>query len=272
MALPIFDHMNALASSTDVTAAPSVAANVGHRQATAVAIHEAGQLLAAHPDNDGAYRDLEAYEAGVSKCTTQELRLAVELARGAQLADALIRAGYRFNSARQRQTNAAFLITRKPHVHAVLAGLRRSAVMRAEVSVAQVRAEQARIAFSNVNHYEIDHDGSVNLKPGAPLDAVQAVSSVEIDEVETQTERGTRIRRKKKLRLWDKSSALKALAADLGMASGGEPGRGDVNVHVAVVEVHGGDLGMHRTAPAEVGTVELGDGAHDSMAPVASSE
>jgi len=245
--------------------APKVARGVdpGH---WASVVHAAGYCLSQQPDTDAAYSDVEAYETAVAKCTNKELRLAVELAKGKQLAEALHAAGYRSSGGATRyQTKLASDIRRRPHVVAVERGMRRAALFRAEIDAGQVTAELARIAFSSVNHYEVDDAGRVQLAPGAPLDAVQAVSSVEVDETVTQTETATITRRKKRLKLHPKVAALAKLAETLGMVQ--TPGA-SANVGVQII-VQSGELGMQRAEPIAVlgaPAVETGSSREDDPA------
>lgn len=171
---------------------------------------EARRGLAEIEDADAA---LGEYEAAFSACTERELRFAIELAKGARLAAAHAAAGYRYRGSMRARAHDAYRIRQRPHVRTVERFLRRAAIHRAEVEVADVRAEVVRIAFSNIKHYVFEPDGTVSLAPDAPVDAMRAVAWCDT----RRTKRGGIERISTVLRLWDKLSALRLLAEDLGI-------------------------------------------------------
>jgi len=156
---------------------------------------------------------LGEYEAACAACTERELRFAIELAKGARLADAHAAAGYRYRGSMRARAHDAYRIRQRPNVMIVERCLRRVAIHRAEVEVADVRAELVRIAFSNIKHYVIEPGGTVGLAPDAPADAMRAVAWCDA----RCTKRKGIERISTVLRLWDKLSALRLLAEDLGI-------------------------------------------------------
>lgn len=210
-------------------------------------VDEAVHVLASLPDGDRVARE---FAEACNTCTPKQLRLSVAVASGLTLAEAYAAAGFsREGGKRWREVEAGRTL-RKPHVVTVLAGLKRSAVLRSEISLTQVHAELARVAFSDLAHYDVQPDGTVTVKPDAPHDATRALSGLEVDRF-TMLDGATRV--KTRVRLHNKVAALQALAAaltpaDAANALAGLPGGGRATIEI---HVHGGDMGLARVAAAQ---------------------
>jgi phage terminase small subunit len=80
----------------------------------------------------------------------------------------------------------------------------------------QVLNELALLAFSNVDHYEVDDDGNVQVKADAPKGAIRAVSSI---KRRVTTDPKGNVTREVELRLWDKPGPLKTAGRHVGLFS-----------------------------------------------------
>ncbi len=91
---------------------------------------------------------------------------------------------------------------------------------RTRITTDRVLEELASICFSNVEHYERgEPDSPLRLKPGAPHDAMRAVSSVkkQILSSESSEDGTSRTLITVEYRLWDKPKALALAMRNLGM-------------------------------------------------------
>jgi phage terminase small subunit len=88
----------------------------------------------------------------------------------------------------------------------------------AYVTASRVLVELAIVGQSSLEDYVLTEDGRVVLAPGAPREAMRAVSSVERKVTVTTDDLGNERRVvDTKIRLWDKTRALELLAKHLGM-------------------------------------------------------
>jgi phage terminase small subunit len=88
----------------------------------------------------------------------------------------------------------------------------------AYVTASRVLVELAIVGQSSLEDYVLTEDGRVVLAPGAPREAMRAVSSVERKVTVTTDDAGNERRViDTKIRLWDKTRALELLAKHLGM-------------------------------------------------------
>jgi phage terminase small subunit len=115
---------------------------------------------------------------------------------------AAIRAGY---SARSASVQAARLLANAKVAAAIEAG-KAARAERTGITQERVLQELAVLAFSDIDHYEIDDNGQVVLAAGAPKTAKRAISSLK-KRVTFDAEGG--ITREVELRFWDKPGALK---------------------------------------------------------------
>lgn len=154
-------------------------------------------------------------------------RFAQELAKGKTADEAYVLAGYRAN-----RGNASTLKANQS-IEARVAEILGKGSQRAEVSVARILEELARLGMSDVRR-AFDADG--NLLPIEDWDdaLAAAVSSIEVvtrglpgeahEELDGQPHggalkrnRGAKVEYVHKIKFWDKNSALEKLAKHLGM-------------------------------------------------------
>lgn len=128
---------------------------------------------------------------------------------------AAIRAGYSAKTAGQQGPR---LLENAEIARAIEAGMKARAD-RTGVTAARVLTELALIGFSDVSHYRVNPEsGALELEPGAPPEAMRAVSSVK-RKTRTFTDKdgGTETTHDVEIRLWDKNTALANAGRHLGM-------------------------------------------------------
>jgi phage terminase small subunit len=126
---------------------------------------------------------------------------------------AAIRAGY---SARTAHVQGPRLLA-NVRVAGRVAALQDARAERTNVEADRVLTEIALLSHSDIRHYVIDPSGNLALAPGAPDDAMRAVSSVKRrsrtrtygELVETTIE--------VEFRLWDKPASVRMAASHLGL-------------------------------------------------------
>jgi hypothetical protein len=94
--------------------------------------------------------------------------------------------------------------------------------------------EYSIIAFSDITNYRIQR-GELTVKPGVPEYYTRAVQAVDIEETVWIDDQGLeRTTVKTKVRLWNKTEALKMLAMYQALLAGkgGDPGITDKSQHV----------------------------------------
>lgn len=123
---------------------------------------------------------------------------------------AAIRAGYKKEAANEQ---ASRLLARRNIKAAVEKG-KRERSERTNIKSDRVLDETARLAFSNISHYQLSDDGQVQLAPGAPETAMSAVSSI---KRKTFLGEGGDVRHEVELKLWDKPAALRLAGMHLGL-------------------------------------------------------
>ncbi len=134
---------------------------------------------------------------------------------------AAIRAGYSAKTA----SSIAFTLLRKVEIQEAIVAKQRELAHKAGVTRERIVAEAARLAFSDVRQL-FDSDG--NLKQIKDLDdaAAAAVAGVEL----TVAGNGDDVVMTKKIKLWDKNSAIDKLLKHLGMEGGESTPKGVVIV------------------------------------------
>jgi phage terminase small subunit len=120
-------------------------------------------------------------------------------------AQAAIRAGYAVNSARQ---TAHDLLTLPDIARAVEKG-KDDDEKRAGLTRERVLIEVRELAHSCVTNYQVDEGGNVTLAPGAPPDAMQAVSSIKRRITTYGEGENARTQVDVEIKLWDKPGAIK---------------------------------------------------------------
>lgn len=121
----------------------------------------------------------------------------------------------------------------RPDIRAARAELAEQALERVGITQAMILRELARIAFSDPRRL-FDKDG--NIKPPHELDdeAAAMVAGIEVIERELEAKDGKKtVKRKIKVRRWDKRQALRDLAEFAGMTKGEKGGGGTIfNVQI----------------------------------------
>lgn len=127
---------------------------------------------------------------------------------------AAIRAGYSAQTANQQSSRLLAHVKIKAAIEAALEAKRN----RALVSQDEVVRELARIAFSDVWHYQQGEGRALEVIQGAPDGASRAVASVK-HKTRTIPQEGAEpiVHHEVEYRLWDKNTALANLAKHLGM-------------------------------------------------------
>ena len=123
---------------------------------------------------------------------------------------AAIRAGY--SEATASQQGARLLANVK-----IAAAIREAMDQRAErvqLQADEVLAELRALVRSNVKHFKIDDNGSVELASDAPPDAFRAVASV---KHKIRSDDDGNVMREVELKLWDKNSAIDKAMRHLGI-------------------------------------------------------
>lgn len=121
------------------------------------------------------------------------------------------RAGYAVGRAKQ----TACSLLKKPAVQALIAAGKAARSQRTQVTADRVLEELALVAFSNIDHYEVDAEtGRVTLAEGAPRAAKRAISSVKYRVITTKAGVTTR---ETELRLWSKDTAIGNAMKHLGL-------------------------------------------------------
>lgn len=120
----------------------------------------------------------------------------------------------------------------RPDIRAARAELAEQALERVGITQAMILRELARIAFSDPRRL---FDAHGNVKPPHELDADAAamVAGFEVIERELETKGDKVVKRKIKVRRWDKRQALRDLAEFAGMAKSENAGGGTIfNVQI----------------------------------------
>jgi phage terminase small subunit len=118
---------------------------------------------------------------------------------------ALKRAGYSEHTAKHQ----GYRIVHLPAVaQAIKAAMERRAA-KMELTQRRVLQELKALAFSDIGNYQADASGHVKLAPGAPPDAMRAVSSIKRKPGSFGVE--------VEIRLWDKPGTLKLAGKHLGV-------------------------------------------------------
>jgi len=113
----------------------------------------------------------------------------------------------------------AFRLLRKSRVKAYLAELREQASVKEEITPERVIRELGILAFSDITNYDVNTQGELTLKPKVQRGATRAVQSVTFDEHIVEGRDGSvTTRRKKSVKVHEKSSSLDKLCKHLGIA------------------------------------------------------
>jgi len=123
---------------------------------------------------------------------------------------AAIAAGY---SAKTAGSQGERLL-RHAEISGALAEARAKLEIKTEITQERVLAELALLAFSSVDHYEVDELGNVTAKADAPKGAMRAISSI---KRKTFTTKDGDVSREVEIKLWDKPGPLKLAGKHVGL-------------------------------------------------------
>lgn len=118
---------------------------------------------------------------------------------------AAIRAGYAPKAAEQQ----GHVLLRNPKLAVVIAERQEKTATKAGITRERVLRETELLAHSNVDHYMLDETGRLVIAPGAPPDAMQAVSSIKYKVTTYGTGENARTERTCEFKLWDKPGSIK---------------------------------------------------------------
>lgn len=127
-------------------------------------------------------------------------------------AQAGIRAGY------SKNYNTTRLLS-KPNIAAAIERATAQKMSRVQVSQDTVLHEMSLLAQSNLSHYIVDEDGTVQLADGAPEGAMRAIQSIKrrvTVKYDPKTEEVTKTF-DVELKLWDKPGALRLMGKHTGL-------------------------------------------------------
>jgi len=145
-----------------------------------------------------------------NKLTPRETRFVCEYLIDRSATQAAIRAGY---SPRSAKTTGPRLLAR-PAVAEVVAKASLEQSARTGITAERVLRELEALAFSDVSHYRLNDDGTVQLAEGAPTNAMKAVQSI---KHRVYTDKGGGTTRTVELKLWDKPAPLRLAGRHVGL-------------------------------------------------------
>lgn len=137
--------------------------------------------------------------------TPRQARFVAEYLIDLNASAAALRAGYSPKTAPSQGQR----LLKNVEVAAAIQDGKDARAKRTEITQDRVIEETARLAFSNVTHYQVDASGNVSPAPGAPQNAMAAVASIK------RTARFVKVGKKRRqvvdveIKLWDKPGSLK---------------------------------------------------------------
>lgn len=140
-------------------------------------------------------------------------RFAQEIAKGATASEAYIRAGYKESRA------AASRLSANVNIQSRISEIVANAAKRAEITIADVLSELAKVGFANMRDYMGANDSGDPYLDFSKLTREQAAALGEVTVEDFTEGRGENKRdvRRVKFKLWDKISALEKIGRHLGM-------------------------------------------------------
>jgi phage terminase small subunit len=145
--------------------------------------------------------------------TPKQQRFVQEYLVDLNATQAAIRAGY---SPRTARSVGSENLT-KPDIAAAIAAAGAQLAARTGITAERVLAELELLAFSNLDHYVVGEDGTVQLSATAPPGAMRALQSIK----RRTTTRGRgfdcEVTREVEIRLWDKPGPLKLAGQHVGL-------------------------------------------------------
>lgn len=125
------------------------------------------------------------------------------------------RAGYT-GKASTRNVNASRMLANAKVRAAITEGMKARADATG-VTQERVVSELELLAFSSVDHYQLDDLGNVTLAEHAPAHAMRALSSIKRKVITRGSGKARQVTREVELKLWDKPSTLRMSGQHLGM-------------------------------------------------------
>lgn len=148
-----------------------------------------------------------------NELTDVQKRFCIEYLKDFNATQAAIRAGYSKKSA---SVQASRLLS-KANIQEYISLKAKKIEERAEISIADVLKEFARIGFLDPRRL-VNQDGTVKQLHEMDDDTVRAISSIEIsEEIDKVGKKRKVVGYVKKIRFWDKKSALDSIGKHLGM-------------------------------------------------------
>jgi phage terminase small subunit len=150
------------------------------------------------------------------KLTSMATRFVDEYLIDLNASAAAIRAGYSRKTAYQ----LAYRLLQDARVRAALKVRMDERAAATRIKAYRVLEELSSVAFSNIDHYAIDVDGAVTVKPDAPSDALRAVAKIRRKtRIIPQPGKEDIVVHETEISLWDKNSAIEKAMKHLGIIS-----------------------------------------------------
>lgn len=172
-------------------------------------------------------RPTRSRPSACQRLTARQLRFVEEYLVTLNATQACIRAGY---SERTSESAGPRLLGHVGVARAI-ADAQQARATRVGITQDRVLAELEEVAFSSIDHYEVNADGNVVLAAGAPRRAMRALQSIKRQMQETQglpdkdgvvsILRGFEV----EIKLWDKPSMLKLAGQHVGILRDGQHGK-----------------------------------------------
>jgi phage terminase small subunit len=161
--------------------------------------------------------DIEA-KSLAAECTDREWAFAREYIIDLNGTQAVLRSGcFRVSSATSAATTASLLL-RKPNVAAAVEVLQAQRASRVNMTADSVLHEMAALSHSDINNYIVDDDGRIQLREGAPANAMSAIKSVKHKKTIKEDDKGNVvITHDVEITLWDKPGSLKLMGRNVGL-------------------------------------------------------
>ena len=157
--------------------------------------------------------------------TAQQWQFVQEYLLDLNASAAYRRAGYKCNP-KAAEASASRLLSNAKVSKAIQVEKAQRA-LRMQINQEKVLEEIVLLAHSSVEHYQIDDSGHVQLVPGAPSNAMRAVSGIKRKVL--HTEHGVSF--ETELRLWNKPASVRMAGEHLDLF-GQAPQLPDIHVHI----------------------------------------
>jgi phage terminase small subunit len=175
--------------------------------------------------------------AAAPRLPPRRARFVLEYLKDLNATQAAIRAGY---SPRTARSQGSELLT-FPDVQAAIQAGMADRAERVQLTADDIYRETKALAQSRLDHYEVDPEsGDLRARPGAPADAMAAVSSVKRKAVLVSQGEGEpdKVVWEVEFRLWNKPETLRLASQHNRLIGGDGMGAGGLQVNVyALVQV-----------------------------------